>query len=86
VHARGHDRWDGTVELPEGFRISIPKIQTQDRVSDAHRVGLIDYVAQAMRMADGDHTMGTGALAEVAVDAMLRWEPPGPVGDEPVDG
>ena len=32
---------------------------------------MVDQVAQAMRRADGDHTMGTGALAEVAVDALL---------------
>jgi hypothetical protein len=86
VHARGHDRWDEDVELPEGFRIAVPKIATASSPGEGHRVDLVDYVAQAMRMADGDHTMGTGALAEVAVDAMLRWGARGLVGDEAVDG
>jgi len=73
VHARGQVHWDDEVDLPEGFRISIPKISTNDRAQAHGRVDLIDYVAAAMRTADGDHTMGTGALAEVAVDAVLRW-------------
>jgi hypothetical protein len=39
-----------------------------------HHVFLINYVAAAMRKADGNHTMGTGQLAEVAVDAVQRFE------------
>ena len=35
----------------------------------------VDAVAQAIRVADGQHTMGTAALAEVAVAAV-----------EPLDG
>lgn len=34
---------------------------------------LTDYVAQEIRKADGNHTMGATALAEVAVNAMLDW-------------
>lgn len=33
----------------------------------------VDDIAQAIRTADGDHTMGAGALAEVVVDAMAEW-------------
>lgn len=39
---------------------------------------LVDVVAQAIRAADGNHTMGAGALAEVAVDAILQAT--GPLG------
>ncbi len=31
----------------------------------------IDIIANAMRAADGGHTMGTGALAEVAASALI---------------
>lgn len=30
----------------------------------------IDIIANAMRVADGNHTMGTGRLAEVAANAL----------------
>lgn len=33
----------------------------------------IDIIANAMRHADGGHTMGTGALAEVAANALDDW-------------
>lgn len=46
---------------------------------ETQRAGLVDVVAQAIRAADGDHTMGAGALAEVAVDAILKAT--GPLGD-----
>ncbi len=32
----------------------------------------IDIIANAMRAADGGHTMGTGALAEVAARALTQ--------------
>lgn len=50
-------------------------------MNDETRVLLIERVAQAMRTADGDHTMGTGALAEVAVEVFEEWM--GPVRDGP---
>ena len=36
-----------------------------------NRVEMIEKAAQAIRVADGNHTMGAGALAEVVVDALL---------------
>ncbi len=57
------------------------------RMQAADKATLIDAVAQAIRSADGNHTMGAGALAEVAVERIMGWvatqkEP----GREVVDG
>lgn len=34
----------------------------------------VDKLAQVIRLADGDHTMGAGALADAIVDSGLLWE------------
>jgi hypothetical protein len=36
-----------------------------------NKVEMVNMVAAAIREADGDHTLGAGALGEVVVDAML---------------
>ena len=41
--------------------------------AQADRATLIDVVAQEIRVRDGNHTMGAGALATVAVDAIMGW-------------
>lgn len=35
---------------------------------------VVDEIAQAIRQADGDHTMGAAQLAEVAIDAVAGWQ------------
>ena len=41
--------------------------------AEADRDTLVDVVAQAIRVADGNHTMSAEALSEVAVDAVMGW-------------
>lgn len=43
------------------------------RASEADRGQLINAVTQAMQAADGSHSLGTGQLAEVAVDRIMSW-------------
>lgn len=43
------------------------------REAEADRSTLVNAVAQAIRAADGNHTLGAGALAEVAVDTVMGW-------------
>lgn len=58
-------------------------VAAADRIDDevTNYDRLIDYVAAAMRAADGDHTMGTGQLAQVAVAAVHRFEDAAVVAD-----
>ncbi len=34
----------------------------------------VDRLAQVIRQADGDHTMGAGALADAIADSGILWE------------
>lgn len=61
------------------------------RAGENVSVVTVDDVAQAIRIADGDHTMGAAALAEVAIKALRslpveqRMEAMGMVALEVVD-
>ena len=61
-----------TVKRPESPGESLPSVVQVlgIRVSSA---SIVDYVAAAIRRADGDHTMGAGRLAEVAIAAVFEF-------------
>lgn len=75
-YGQGHRPFNGRNTLQDWYEEQLDGLvyaRSIVRMAEADRAELVSAVSNAIRSADGDHTMGAGALAEVAVDRIMGW-------------